>query len=141
MKRLFPGCLIIIAVSFLLGCGLNTVVFYVIPTLNQNKWNELKPERYSLTVYNGSVVGSFRTYEESVADGVAERTYSDFFRVSEPTIDELFNEIKANTLNPFGFLLIISTEYDPVYGYPIRIERNDFDLGQVTEIKDFTPEN
>ena len=144
MKRLFSGCLIIIAVSFLLGCGLNTVVFFVIPTLNQNKWNELKPERYSLNINYGTAWGTYSVFQESVDNGIARRSSSSLgYRgasIREPIIDELFNQIKAELLNPFA-LLWYSIEYEPVYGYPMRIEEFDFDLGDVTEIKDFTPEN
>lgn len=142
MKSFFSGCLIIIAVGFLIGCGLNTFVFFVTPTLNQQKWNETKPERYSLNVYYGTLWSTFITYQEDVSGGITRRRRGNNFSIAieQPTIDELFNTIKAQTLNPLAFLWLYSAEYDPVYGFPMRIVWNDFDLGEVTEIKDFTPE-
>lgn len=138
MPKLFKGCLVILVACFLLGCSINTILFFVIPSINQLRWNDVKPENYSVTVYYGWLGGSWRAYEEIVTDQTAHRTYYDFFRTGEPTIDQLFDEIKGLTLNPVGLLLLISAEYDPIYGFPVRVVWNDFDLGDVVEVKNFT---
>ncbi|MFN8449528.1 MAG: DUF6174 domain-containing protein [Anaerolineae bacterium] len=142
MKTVFKGCLLIIVSCFFLGCGINTITFFVIPTIQQSRWNASKPQNYSLTVNYGYMGGTSPAYQEKVTGEVAQIIHSDGgTRDGEkPTIEELFDEIKQQTLNPFGLLLLYWTEYDPTYSFPNRIIWNDFDLGDVTEITDFTPE-
>lgn len=137
-KKLLFGCLIFVGGFILLLCGINTAVYWIVPTINQNKWNASKPQDYSYTVGYGTFGGVYTHYRETVTDGVARR--SDLrFNLDEPTVDELFGNIKQMILFPLS-LLMFSVEYDPVYGYPMRLETVDFDLGRVTEITDFTPE-
>lgn len=141
LERLFIGCfkgcftfaIIVILVNFIV----NILVLGVPLYRAYNQWQASKPDSYSLTVNYGTSVHVYSTVNETVSNGIVTSDRSSASSTS--TIDSLFDEIKAYVFYPIGFLLL-QVEYDEEYGYPQRIDENDFDLGRVTQIVDFKPE-
>lgn len=137
-RKLFTGCLLSLVGLFILILVVNTIIFFIVPKINEGKWIDSKPQDYSISVNYGSVLGVSVSYTETVTGEIIHRD-DPYYSPNQSTIEDLFYRIRACIVNPFAVVLC-SAEYDPIYGYPIHFWENDFDLGDIVEIKDFTPQ-
>lgn len=99
-----------------------------------DRWQTVKPQNYSVVVNYGTYASVYRSSREIVKNGVVAGNTG-----TQPTIDRLFDQIKACIFNPLGFLTC-EVAYHPVYGYPTRFAEADLDLGSTIEISEFRPE-
>jgi hypothetical protein len=135
-KGCISGCLI-----FPVVCGFVYLAAIVLATVmverNYAIWMSHKLGDYSLNVGWGIQGRIFDTNQEIVREG---RRNLQGTEDDTPTIEELFD--RARVCARMGNLLC-TVIYDPVYGYPARIEEEDLDMGNVIVITDFrvdTPE-
>ncbi len=135
-KKIPSRCLFILAGLFSVMFIFNIVMYYVAPTINQNKWTNSRPRNYSITVSIGSVLGTHATYSETVRGENITRDDS-YYSSSHSTIEETFNRIKACMLNPLAVVLC-AAGYDPLFGYPIYFWENDLDLGNIVKVEKFS---